>query len=472
MRPLILLHRYVGIAIGWLLVLWCVSGVVMMYVGYPSVSLLDRVLMLPRLDLSRCCAVDPSFGGVDVTSAHVEMLGRDPVLRVTDTFGRSWALGLADASFIDALSADDARLAAAALADAVPDAKPRYVGPIERDQWTVSGFDAHRPLHVFTLDDPAGTTWYISGATGELVQATTRSERFWNWLGSVPHWLYPTLLRQNGPLWVQFVIGTSLLGLFLTVLGVYIGIARLKRRRSGRWSPYRGVALWHHWLGLVFGVLTLTWLGSGLLSVNPWGLLESRGAGAERAALRGTSLGVEDVRRWVEALPSLRPPEGTVRLELMAFAGELYAVGYDESGRYGRLAADTLQPASPAAADLARAAELLAAGAPIASSGLLAEEDAFYFSHHVERPLPVYRVTLADEASTRYYLDPTTGLLLLKIDPQRRQYRWLFEGLHRFDFTAAMRQRPLWDALMLVLLAGVTLVCATGTWMGIRFLLR
>src|SRR5690606_5148682 len=73
---------------------------------------------------------------------------------------------------------------------------------------------------------------------------------------------------------------------------------------------------------------------------------------------------------------------------------------------------------------------------------------------------------------TRYYIDPTSGRLLLKVDAAQRGYRWLFEGLHRFDFTAALRSRPLWDVLMILLLAGVTGVSATGTFMGIRYLRR
>src|SRR5690606_2841106 len=250
-----------------------------------------------------------------------------------------------DGRFIDAFDEAAIHAAAASLAVSLPGASPRYLGTVDRDQWTVSAeFDRHRPLHLFALDDPDGTLWYLSSTTGELVQASTRTERFWNWLGSVPHWLYPTVLRQNGPLWINVVIATSLVGLFLTAIGVYIGIARLKRRPSGRWSPYRGLALWHHWLGLAFGALTLTWLVSGLLSVNPWGLLSTSGAAAERASLSGTELTVADLRRWAETLAVREPPAGTVRLELAPFDGSSAVLAYTREGAVTRLAADTLTP--------------------------------------------------------------------------------------------------------------------------------
>ena len=120
-----------------------------------------------------------------------------------------------------------------------------------------------------------------------VVQATTRGERFWNWLGAVPHWLYPTLLRQHTQVWSQIVIWLTIFGTFLTSLGLYIGIKQYKSRRSGRYSPYRGAALWHHYGGLVFGVMTLIWLVSGFFSMNPWG--RARGPqlrGRARAAQR------------------------------------------------------------------------------------------------------------------------------------------------------------------------------------------
>ena len=70
-----------------------------------------------------------------------------------------------------------------------------------------------------------------------MVQLTTRFQRFWGWLGAVPHWLYPTILRQDGALWSQVVICTSLIGCFLTVTGLWVGIARLRRRFRPRRAP-------------------------------------------------------------------------------------------------------------------------------------------------------------------------------------------------------------------------------------------
>ena len=47
-----------------------------------------------------------------------------------------------------------------------------------------------------------------------------------------------------------------------------------------------------------------------------------------------------------------------------------------------------------------------------------------------------------------------------------------FLALHRGDFSALARQRPLWDIFMLLLMAGVTTGAVTGFWMGYRHLTR
>ena len=63
-------------------------------------------------------------------------------------------------------------------------------------------------------------------------------------------------------------------------------------------------------------------------------------------------------------------------------------------------------------------------------------------------------------------------MIVAKQDSQARAYRWLHQGLHRLDFAPALRSRPRWDALMLFLMAGVTVVCVTGAYLGYRRLIR
>src|SRR5204862_2425650 len=123
---------------------------------------------------------------------------------------------------------------------------------------------------------------------------------------------YFTALRQNGALWSQVVIWTSLLGTFLTLTGLYVGVSLFRWRK--RKSPFHGVALWHHWSGLIFGIVTLTWVFSGFASMQPWGWLESEGPGAELQAMAGRPLEGGDAAALVQALAA-HPQAGVVSAE-------------------------------------------------------------------------------------------------------------------------------------------------------------
>ena len=51
-KALIYSHRWLGIGVGIVFVLWCVSGFVLMYYGIPTLKAGERLMRLPPLDLS------------------------------------------------------------------------------------------------------------------------------------------------------------------------------------------------------------------------------------------------------------------------------------------------------------------------------------------------------------------------------------------------------------------------------------
>jgi hypothetical protein len=140
---------------------------------------------------------------------------------------------------------------------------------IDYDQWTVSGeFDRDRPLDRIALNDAAGTEVYLSSVTGAVVLTTTRSVRVANYLGSIPHWIYPTPLRHHAQAWRTLLWWLSLLGTAGAALGVVIGVVKLGVAIRDRAWPYRGLQAWHHALGLIFAPFILMWIFSGLLSLG------------------------------------------------------------------------------------------------------------------------------------------------------------------------------------------------------------
>jgi PepSY-associated TM region len=461
-RWLFLAHRYLGIVLGLLMLVWCLSGVVMMYVSYPSLAEGDRLQHLAPIDWHRCCAAIGAQLADDaiVDRFQIEMLADRPVLRVRPQDGRSLLIDLLDGRALDGI--DETQAAGVARSYGVPAGSER----IDDDQWTVSGdFTADRPLSRVTLAGREGRQLYVSSRTGKAVQMTTRSERFWNWLGAIPHWLYFTELRRTVAVWSQIVIWTSLIGCVLTMIGLYIGISRLGRGAGGGWSPYRGVLFWHHLPALVFGLFTLSWVASGFISMNPWGFLDAAGDGAERLQLQGAPLSGAQVKAAVQAAAATDLPPGTVSLASAPFDGALYVIATAADGSRHRLDATGQPVALP---DLARVADRLGGG----TGAAMTQEDEYYFSHHEAVRLPVYRLIGDDPEQTRFYIDPVSAEIVRKVDADSRWYRWLHEGPHRLDLVPGLRARPLWDGLMLLLLAGVTGVCGTGAYLGLRRLLR
>ena len=79
----------------------------------------------------------------------------------------------------------------------------------------------------------------------------------------------------------------SVAGCVLCVIGLVIGVYRFSfsRRfmRGTSVTPYVGWLRWHHYAGLLFGVITFTWTFSGLLTMTPWNLFPAAGPRAARS---------------------------------------------------------------------------------------------------------------------------------------------------------------------------------------------
>ena len=465
-RTLVILHRYLGIAVGLLMLTWFLSGIVMMYVGFPQPAGTERLHGLPPVAWASCCHVEAGIlaDAQPVARAQIEMLMGAPVLRLPRVLIPVQTIDLAQGNE-KRLDLDDAKsVALAAVPRRNGEAAPVRAGEeIDEDQWTLNRFRQEQPLFRFAFADPDRTELYVSGASGRVVLRTTAAQRFWNWLGAIPHWLYFETLRSDGLLWTRTVIWTAILGSFLTIIGLYLGIAQLGRGRN-RFSPYRGLFYWHHISGLVFGVVMLAFVASGLVSMNPWGFLEG-GGGGERVRLEGQPPRWADVKASIEAL-RVRGIS-TVSLSMTPYVGKLYWFATGDDGAVTRF--DASGNAAPLSAiDLAEAAARLAGPSGIAEQGLIDDGDAYYIGEPGSAGLPVYRVIANDAENTRYYLDPRSGALRQRADANRRWYRWLFAAVHRLDFAAWIRVRPAWDVILIGLMLGGGAASATGVYLAVR----
>ena len=251
-RWLYLAHRWLGIVTCLLFVTWFASGLVMMYVGFPSLTEAERRGGLPGLAWDRL-AVTP---GEALAAAgqirfprelRLTMLDRAPVYRIVGWDGRQMTVSAIDRHPITGVDAEQA------LAIAGRDRRarqPQLLGEVDRDQWSVTArYDPLRPFHLVALGDPDDTRLYVSARTGQIALDTTGRERLWNWFGAIPHWIYLTPLRAQAALWRDVVLWISGVAIAGAVTGLWVGLQRVRLRRpyaSGSVSPYRGWAAWHH----------------------------------------------------------------------------------------------------------------------------------------------------------------------------------------------------------------------------------
>jgi len=447
------------------MLVWFLSGFVMMYVPYPHISEGDRLRSLGPLSWHACC----QFGqtGDDnarILFAQAENIVGEPVLRLRRADGAHIIIDLAKGG---ATQIDFNRAGAIALGAArrMINQSARLIDAkqIETDQWTV-GLAAEAPLFRFAFDDDDATHIYVSGTTGEVVQRTTAAQRFWNWLGAIPHWFYLADLRKHAVLWSEIVIWAALLGTFLTALGLYLGISQIKPIAGC--SPYRGWLHWHHFAGLLFGIATLAWVLSGLISMNPWGFLGEQFDDQARARLEGQIPQWKEVRASLDLIRSRSESIGAVSVVSAPLDGRLYWLVKQIDGTTTRLdAAGNVAVVSDS--DLSEAARRVAGSAAISEAAMLDKQDAYYFQQDERLTLPVYRVVLSDADRTRCYIDPKTGTLLHSLNSNDRWYRWLFGGLHRLDFATWIRARPIWDIVVLSLMTGGLSLVVAGAYLAV-----
>ena len=505
---LIVSHRYLGLTFGLLFVVWFASGIGMIYArGMPSLTEELRLERLAPLDL-QAVRVMPLEAAERASLG--DSLGRVTLLMVMDRPAYRLGGGGAATVFADTgelmpeVGPAPAREVASRFMD-LPSEQVRYERLLTRaDQWTVAE-RGQLPVHKLSIDDEQGTQLYISPESGEVVLLTTRANRALAWVSAIPHWLYFTPLRVKQNLWTNTILWTAGLGCVLAILGITLGILQFKFSRPFRLSrirsyiPYAGWMRWHYIMGLMFGVLALTWVFSGLLSMEPFGWASGEGlsTGELRRALVGGPLDVSgfgqiDVEAWDALLPGRSIKEITYRRIL----GEPYfMVRSTPAESAGATTSDEVvgggiaRPEDPSRA-LISAETLEARGEPFAvdslmvrvhgtypdtpilEAGLLEEYDSYHYSRDQQAPLPILRLKFDDPDQTWLYIDPGSGQLSTSVHRLDRVERWIYHGFHSLDFGFWYYNRPIWDIGVIVLSLGGLATSTIGLYVGIRRLWR
>jgi PepSY-associated TM region len=499
-RSLIVVHRWLGVVLSLVFLVWFASGIGMMYWTYPTVTARDRV--------ERAAVLDPATIKLSPEEAWKAIGADDPPAQIRlNTFDgrpvyRFGGRGGQQIVYADTgeeqfeVPMDMVRRAAAAWTRQ-PIASAAVEELNEPDQWTLQGRFADRaPLYKFSW--PNGEQVYVSGNTGEVEQYTTTASRWGAYVSAIPHWLYFTPLRKHGPEWSRIVIWSSAVGTGAAILGVVLGVwmyspsKRYRNAGAPTAIPYRGQKRLHTIFGLVFGVGAVTWAFSGLLSMDPFPRRTNRPVGggeqigrvsptaprAIQAALRGRVRLDAFNKHPREAVAQIAGPAeaghyvGVKELELIVAAGmpAYLATLEDGTTRIVPIDGDPIDGLTPQ-----RVTEVVtrAAGADgLAEIRTIDQYDRYYLDRNRERPLPVVLARLNDDEGTRYYIDPKTARVVASYSARNWMSRWAYHGLHSLDFPWLYNYRPLWDVVVITFMVGGTALCVTSLILAWRVIGR
>ncbi len=484
-RSAIFLHRWLGVLLCTLFLLWFPSGIAMMYWDFPSVS--------PELRLERSSGLEASTVVLSPVEAAAKLEGGGSFDQVRlNTFdGRPvYRFGNGPDEII--VYADTGEMQVAVSHEMMDRAASAWTGqrvgtaiiePVEEvDQWTLQVGRYLWPLSKYSL--PNGEQLYVSGATGEVVQYTTRGSRWGAYVGAIPHWLYFTPLRKHGPLWSQVVIWSSGMATCAVILGIVIGIWMLSPSKGYRYQgaltsiPYRGQKRLHMIFGLMFGLGAATWAFSGMLSMDPFPMQQgggpSRGGDAGIAeSLRGSSVqaasfAAKHPREALQQVAGLRVKE----LELTSFVGQPVYLATLDGGETRTIPLD----GDPRAEfDRRRIIDTITKVGQVDGGvdvSVLEQYDRYYLDRRRARPLPVILAQMHDAEHTRYYVDPRTAQVVGSYSSRHWMSRWLYHGLHSLDFPWLYDYRPLWDLVVITFMVGGTALGVTSLILAWRVLGR
>ena len=470
LNGLVWLHRWTGLVFCLFFVLWFASGMIMLFVPFPSLPAEERHRHGETVELSQVM-VAPSIALAaypEAVALTLRARNERPVYVVETGSGAPKIVDATTGELLPPLDAEAGKRIAERFSGAQA---TRVDAAVLFDQWIVhEGFATARPYHRVSLGDAARSVIYVSAVTGEVRQRTTRTQRILGSIGAVPHWLYWTAIRKHWSAWDSLVWWLSLAALASASMGMVLGVFRFLQSRAkggSGWRVFVSWWRWHHVLGLTAGLFLLGWILSGWLSMDH-GRIFSRGAvnSATAERMRGLSLATVASTVAVDALARL----GTATtVQFHGVAGRGFMLVGRQEGTSELITVG--QPPRPSLPD-----EWLLQGLrsafPQAMQIESAESSPTDLYARAEELPPGTRLFLVMTPDLhRVYVDNLTGRILVDQDASRRAYAWIYYALHTYKVPALAEHNTLRLALMLLLLAAGFSLSVTGTviaWRRLR----
>ena len=499
-RILLNIHKILGLLLSVLFLMWFLSGFVMIYHDFPNAA---------RHQIEKQQVISGELPAVEDVISQLPDTARIQSLTLNMHFdrpvfhfrGRAVPPNLYADTFQPLEKFTEANIGrTAAQWCSAPVLRIDTMRKL--DQWIPFGrLKEEFPIYKYTFDNQEKHELYISSKDGRVLQFTGKDQRFWAWLGAIPHYVYFTFLRQNQPVWINFVKWTSGIGCIMCLVGIILGLQTFWRsRRKGFATPYK--KRWHRWhyiSGLLFGVFAITFAFSGLMtltSLPDWMMKKpktqqettqvspdgARGGGSTRGG-RGGGFGGRfggagatlaltdytlDYRKVVEATEDIKS------IEWVSYQRHPYYRVATSSKSVNIDASDSLEirPFIMTEEMIRRSLRQTYGDSIKYVLTLMTEYDDDYYARKKNlAPLPVYRVIVDDEMHTHHYYHPET-LMQQRVDDISRYRRNLYGRLHRLNFKFLTDRPVLWNIVMFTLMIGGSFLSLTGVVLSVKWIIR
>lgn len=458
-------------------VIWFISGIVLIFDGFPHASREERFLHLQEFkenDFETIQAPSTNFKG----KVSLEMCDGRAVYRIKSGKKVQKTYDAVSLKQIASFGEDHAKELCTSF-NAYP---VKHIEKIsELDDWMpYSYYNPLLPIYKCSMNDSAHTVLYVSEKTGEIVQETNRRTRWSARFGAIPHWIYFKKLRLAKDTWKLVIIILSAIGILISITGIYAGIYRLRIRKEKGISPYKKFWYkWHHLTGFFFGLFVFTFILSGLLSVTSvpnWmaGINSDKKGSINWNQNLNLSMCANITPKDIYS--ALENKNGIRKIEWKTvFDQPQFRIYYDD---YQKAVVYTLEDGKiiPQKEFLLQEIQSQAKNLLKDYSSIVSTQTNYdnYYSvsamHHL--PPMAYKIELSDAAKTWLYIDPASGECIKTHTKNTRIKRWLYRFLHTFDIPILKKYDALRKGiLLLVSIAGLA-ISITGLFLSFRWFRR
>lgn len=468
------LHKITGTAISLFFLMWFITGLVLLYHPYPRLS--EEIYNAKKEQLPSSL---PSIESIpEIANEHIKHLSLKQFQGQT-----LFSITTNDSTYL--LNIDSTKSVRPITFSSIEQIANRWINaPVikvdtlhQREQWILySKYERAMPIYKFYFGDPDQHELFISGRTGEVQQMTTSNQRFWAWIGAIPHKFYIPCIRKDVDTWsnsISIVSGicviTALSGF---ILGLWVLIKRYRLRHV--WEiPYKKRWFrWHFITGLIFGFFLIAWATSGVFSmqrVPQWLIHTEREYFFNPSKLWGENmLPIDayrmDYRKIIDKYSMLKEIEWTCFGNIPA-----YRIINGEKEHLIDASTDEVRVLKIPLEIIMKGLRKIHGDSVTMNVSLIDKYDNYYLSRKSTYPLPVYKIKVDDKDKSLYYVSPDTGYIRY-LNKNKIARKWLFNGIHYLDIEWLMARPWLWTICIWCLCIGCGIVCLTGVVLGIKYL--